>query len=141
MMMVVAFLGLASTTAWAQETISVEVRVISADDESDHLDESLEDLRDRLARGFRDYTSFTELDRQRRNIALDESASFELPTGDTLILTNNGKAEAFVKLGLNLESRLSTTLRATPGSTFFQAGLRHEDALLILAITVSAPKR
>ena len=141
MMMVVAFLGLASTTAWAQETISVEVRMIAADDEADHLDNSLEDLRDRLARGFRDYSSFSEIDRQRQSIAFEESASFELPTGDTLILTNNGHEDNFVKLGLNLESRLSTTLRATPGSTFFQAGLRHEENLLILAITVGPKER
>ncbi len=125
-----------ASPAFAEETITVEVRTIAADEEGDEFDSDLEDIRERLARGFDGYTSFEQIGQQTRQIERRDSADFELPTGDTLTLAYNGRADEFVKLGLTLGSRLSTTLRATPGSTFFQAGLSYEDSTLVLAITV-----
>lgn len=120
----------------AEEKVTVEVRSIAASVDGDEFDEELDDIKGRLHRGFEDYSSFRQLDRQTRDIQRDEKAQFDLPTDDLLTLGYDGRADDFVRLGLVLEDRLSTTLRATPGSTFFQAGLRYEDGLLILAITV-----
>lgn len=127
---------LLAAPAMADDSITVEVRTIAASADGDDFDDALEDIRNRLERGFEGYTSFQQLDRQTRPIERDDDQDFELPTGDTLILAYNGRADDLVKLGLTLETRLSTTLRATPGSTFFQAGLNYEDATLVLAITV-----
>lgn len=125
-----------ASPAVAQDAVSLEVRSILATVDGDEFDPRLDPLRGRLERGFSDYSSFRQLDLQSQTVERGQEASFDLPTDDTLLLTYNGRADEFVKLGLVLESRLSTTLRATPGSTFFQAGLRHEDGMLILAITV-----
>lgn len=119
-----------------RDSVTVEVRSIVATPEGDEFDSDLEDLRGRLERGFEDYSSFRQLERDSRTVQQDDSEQFELPTDDNLTLGFEGRDDEFVRLGLDLEDRLSTTLRATPGSTFFQAGLRYEDGLLVLAITV-----
>lgn len=135
---VVGFGSSIAAEAAANDAIDVDVRVISASDEGDEVDDELQDIEGRLQRGFEDEgkTSFEQLDRHTRQIALNSSEDFELPTDDQLTLAYNGRADDFVRLGLTLHGRVSTTLRATPGSTFFQAGLRHGDNLLVLAITV-----
>ncbi len=126
-----------STAAAADEdNRSVEVRTIVAAVDGDSFDDDLEDLRGQLERGFEGYTSFRQINQQSRKLGDESPARFRLPTEDRLELTYHGRAGEFVKLGLSIEDRLSTTLRATPGSTFFQAGLRHEEGILILAITV-----
>ncbi len=139
-MILVAAMGLitlAASPALAGDSVSVEVRVIAATSDGDEFDDDLEDIRNRLERGFTDYSSFEELGRQTHRIEKDSSQNFGLPTGDTLTLTYNGSDDEFVKLGLVLETKLSTNLRATPGSTFFQAGLSYKDGTLVLAITVN----
>lgn len=125
-----------ASPAWAEDSVSVEVRAIAADSDGDHIDEELEDIESRLRRGFTDYSSFRHIERNRRDIERDDAAAFELPTDDLLTLTYRGHTDEFVQLGLELENRLSTSLRATPGSTFFQAGLTYGEGTLVLAITV-----
>lgn len=127
---------IAAPAAADHDTVTVEVRSISAVPDGDDFDQRLDDIRGRLQRGFEDYSSFRQIDRKSRTITHDGSRNFELPTEDTLTLSYHGRTDEFVRLGLVLEDRFSTTLRATPGSTFFQAGLRYDDSLLILAITV-----
>lgn len=132
----VGALLLISSVAVAEETVSVEVRTIYASSNGEECARSLRRFCGRLERGFGGYSSFQELDHQILRVEKNQSASFSLPTSATVTVTNNGRVDDFVKLGLAIDERLNTTLRATPGSTFFQAGLRHRDGILILAITV-----
>ncbi len=125
-----------AATAAADDSVAIEVRAIAASPDGDEFDSRLDDIEQRLERGFSDYSSFRQIDRHHKTIERDESAEFELPTGDVLVLSYNGRADDFVRLGLQLEDRFSTTLRATPGSTFFQAGLVYDESTLVLAITV-----
>lgn len=131
-----AMITLAASPALAGESVTVEVRIIAATADGNDFDDELEDIRNRLERGFSDYSSFEQLGRQSQQIRQGRSQNFSLPTGDTLTLSYNGSDDEFVKLGLVLENRLSTNLRATSGSTFFQAGLNYQDGTLVLAITV-----
>lgn len=139
---VVGLVSLVAVEAAADEEdgdageVGVEVRTIVATPDGEEFDSELDDLRGRLERGFEDYSSFRQLDRQRRSIDGDAGQDFELPTDDRLTLSYQGRDDDYVRLGLELEERLSTTVRATPGSTFFQAGLEYDEGLLILAITV-----
>ena len=135
-LLVVGALVALASPAVAGESVSIEVRAILASPEGDEFDEELNDIQGRLERGFTGYHSFEQIGRQTKTIERAADADFDLPTGDVLTLGYDGRDDDLIKLGLTLETRLSTTLRATPGSTFFQAGLRHEDGLLILAITV-----
>ncbi|RAL21823.1 hypothetical protein DL240_13305 [Lujinxingia litoralis] len=125
-----------SVSASAQEKVTIEVRAIAASNQSEGFDSQLSDLRRRLERGFAGYTSFRQVASSRLSLADGESDDVSLPDGSTLTMTSHGKQESFVKLGLTIGDRLNTTLRATPGSTFFQAGLSYQSGILILAITV-----
>ena len=132
----VGALLLISSVAVAEESVSVEVRTIYASTDGEECERSLRRFCGRLERGFAGFSSFQQLDHQRLRVEKGESASFSLPTRATVTVTNNGRVDDFVKLGLEIDDRLNTTLRASPGSTFFQAGLRHREGILILAITV-----
>lgn len=133
---VVGSLLILSSPAAAEETISVEVRVIAASTDGDSFDRQLSDLRGRLERGFAGYSSFRQLDHQTLRLGRNQTGTVELPTDNTLSLQYQGAAGDFVNLRLSIGDRLNTTLRATPGSTFFQAGLNYDGGILILAITV-----
>lgn len=133
------FLGallLFSSSAMAEETVTVEIRTIYASSNGDECERSLRRLCGRLERGFAGFSAFRQLDRSTLQIARDQSGSLRLPTNSTVTVSYHGREEDFIKLGLTIEDRLNTTLRATPGSTFFQAGLRYQEGILILAITV-----
>lgn len=138
-LMVAVAIVFSTTSAMAddkQEAVSIEVRMIAAGIDEDSFDSELKDLRSRLQRGFRDYTSFEQLDRQTRPIEVNDERDFELPTEDTLTVGYLGRDGELKRLRLALGERLDTSLRVAPGSTFFQAGLRYDRRLLILSITV-----
>lgn len=125
-----------SSVAMAEESVSVEVRTIYASTDGEECERALRRFCGRLERGFAGFSSFQQLDSSTLRVEKDQAAQFTLPTNATVTVTYNGRVDDFVKLGLAIDDRLNTTLRATPGSTFFQAGLRHREGILILAITV-----
>lgn len=118
------------------DSITVEVRSIVASTEGDAFDNRLDDLKTKLQKAFRGYKSFKQLGRRSLKFKEDKEKSMPLPNGSELTLTYHGMAGDLVKLGLSIAGKMSTTLRASPGSTFFQAGMDHDDGMLILAITV-----
>ena len=132
----VAALLLVSGTAMAEENVQIEVRAIAATSNGEDCDRSLRRLCGRLQRGFGAYSNFQLVDRSELRLSSGESGEVRLPTGHNLTMEFQGLADEFVKLGLSIDDRLSTTLRASPGSTFFQAGLNYREGILILAITV-----
>lgn len=125
----------ASPPASAQ-TVDVEVRAISASKDGDSFDSKLADLKAKLQKVFANYSSFEQLSKTSIQLDKGQTNSVRLPEGSTLEITFHGLAEDLIKLGVDVGDKLSTTLRASPGSTFFQAGLEYGDGILILAITV-----
>jgi len=125
----------ASPPASAQ-SIEVEVRAISASKDGDSFDSKLSDLKAKLQKVFANYTSFEQLSKTSIQLDKGQTNSVRLPEGSTLEITFHGLAEDLIKLGVDVGDKLSTTLRASAGSTFFQAGLDYDDGILILAITV-----
>lgn len=130
-----ALLGL-SSPAFAQDSITVEVRSIYASKDGSSFDSSLNDLKNKLTRAFGGYTNFEQVGDTSLKISKSKSKSTRLANGSTMKLTFHGETGRFVKLGLSIASKLNTTLKATKGSTFFQAGLNYKSGILILAITV-----
>lgn len=120
----------------AAETVTVQVRSIAASTQGTSFDARLNDLRANLDRGFAKYTNFQQVGVSSFSLNVKQSHDVALVSGDGLTMTFHGRAGDFIKLGLAIGSRLNTTLRVTPGSTFFQAGLNYRDGILILAITV-----
>ena len=126
----------ASPPPVSAETVDIEVRAISASKSDDGFDDKLSDLKSKLEKVFANYTSFEQLSKTSIQLDKEQTTSIKLPEGSTLEVTFHGLAEDLIKLGIDVGDKLSTTLRASPGSTFFQAGLEYDDGILILAITV-----
>jgi hypothetical protein len=135
-MMSVLAVGLVGWTPPAAADITVEVRTISAQKGSPQFDPRLEDLRGQLSKAFAGYTSFSQVDTQSMKMAEKGSGKVRLVNGQEMTLTFFGLAGNLVTLGLNLVGKMNTTLRLSPGSTFFQAGMEYKDGILILAIRV-----
>lgn len=137
-LMTSSFLLLIANDEASAESINVSVRAIAASTQGDSFDESLGDLRNQLNRAFAGYSNFEQVAHHNFTIRRRQSNETQLPNGSTMTLSYNGKSRdrQFIKLGLDIAGRISTTLRATPGSTFFQAGLDYRGGILILAIRV-----
>ena len=123
-----------SEPASAQE-VTVRIRSISACTEGKAFDSELDDLKDKLQKAFRGYTKFNLIDDDQFSLEKNESHTAGVPGGNRVTITFHGTAGDMLRLGLAIGSKLQTTLRASPGSTFFQAGLDYKSCMLILAIT------
>lgn len=119
----------------AAQTVSVEVHAIAASNDGEGVDDELEDMADKLQKVFGNYSTFEQVETTTIEVDKGEQKSVQLPQGSTLQVTFHGFADDLIKLGINVGDKLSTTLRASSGSTFFQAGLEYGDGILILAIT------
>ena len=138
-----ALLGAIAMVAWvgftpeaSAQDASVEVRTIEASRNGDEIDAKLSDLKGELNVAFAGYTSFRQLSVDRLALNQGEPKGVTLPNGADMTITFNGHAGEMVKLGLAIAGKMSTTLRITSGGTFFQAGMKHGDGILILAIKV-----
>ena len=129
-----AVLGFSPSVSAQQ--ISVEVRSIAASKTDEGFDKELSDLKGKLEKVFGSYSTFEQLSQKSVQLDKGKNKSLTLPEGSTLKVTFHGFADDLIKLGIDVGGKLSTTLRASPGSTFFQAGLQYGDGILILAITV-----
>jgi len=129
-----------SASASADE-ISVNLRTIYAATGEAQVDTTLSRLRDELRRAFPGFQRFTLLEQQVIEIPLGESRSRILPDSDRseLVITYSGVTEdKLLALRVGLKGKIAADVKASSGSTFFQAGLAYEDGILILAIE---PKR
>ncbi|MFW5966601.1 MAG: hypothetical protein ACOCV2_03735 [Persicimonas sp.] len=126
-------------TGYAQaasaEQITVRIRSIAASTQGNSVDGELEDLESKLNKSFGDYTSFDLVDDESFEVDKGGSGSVTVPGGTEVTVKFKGLSEDLLRLGLTVGDKLRTSLRASPGSTFFQAGLSYKDGMLILAIT------
>lgn len=127
--------GMAQTAS--AQGISVEVRSIAASTKGNSFDPKLKDLERKLkGPAFARYTNFKQVSVSTVRLASEGNKSVKLPDGSSMKLTFLGYAGKLVKLGVGIPKKLNTTLRLSPGSTFFQAGLRYGTGILILAIRI-----
>ena len=131
-----AFFGGLQVTEARAESITVQIRSIAATNEAESFDPKLNDLKGKLLKAFGGYKTFKQVGVSTFTVAPEEKKSTTLPDGSSMTVSFHGYAGKFIKLGLGIAGKLNTTLRASPGSTFFQAGLSYRGGILILAITV-----
>jgi hypothetical protein len=116
--------------------ITVQVRSIAASSSGVHFDKKLDDLKKRLNKAFKGYSNFRQVAVTGFQLTPNAEKTATLPDGSAMTVKFHGFAGKFIKLGFGIEGKLNTILRATPGGTFFQAGLKFGDGILILAISV-----
>ena len=134
------------TSAQTNETVSIEIRTIYATTDPKGIDNKLKPLKGKLTKAFSNYGTFKELARHETSLREGSAYEFSIPGGTRLIITHKGEVtvnvdktkdpQALIKLGLSVDKKFNSSVRASRGSTFFQAGLPHGSGILILAITV-----
>lgn len=127
--------------AQAADKVGVVIRTIHAStDPGGSMDGRLEPLASKLTKAFQGYVGFTELNTQNITITSDAPFSIVLPDGTRFRLDYKGLENNLHRIGVGVGKKFDTDIRASGGSTFFQAGLpfRHndKDGILIVAITV-----
>ncbi|MFP4597057.1 MAG: hypothetical protein ACOC9J_01315 [Persicimonas sp.] len=133
--MLVGIVGYAQPASAQQKDVTIKIRSIAASKHGDSFDKRLDSLKGQLQKAFGSYTNFKLIDEKSFELAKGKSNTASVPGGTKVTVSFEGTSGDFLRLGLSIADKLSTTLRASPGSTFFQAGLDYKDGMLILAIT------
>jgi hypothetical protein len=97
---------------------------------------ALEAITPKLTKAFGQYSSFKQV--SSKQVSLRPKASFQFPLPDANIfeLAYDGPEGALAGLNIGIGKKFNTKVRASRGSTFFQAGLPYKGGILIIAISV-----
>ena len=124
--------------AWGKE-VGVEIRVILASHQAKGIDARLQDIQKNLGTLF-NYSSYRLL--QEHSFLLSEGQTDQLPLADNkelhikLIQEQGGIAEIGVEILRSGRRIIKTTAKLKKkGEPFFIGGPKHEDGVLILAIS------
>ena len=123
--------------AWGGE-VGIGIRVILASHQAKGIDARLQDLQKNLGTLF-NYSSYRLL--QDRSFLLSEGQTDQLPLADNkelhiqLIQEQGGTAEIGVEILRGGKSIFKTTAKLKKGGTLLIGGPKHEDGVLILAIS------
>jgi len=122
------------------DSVAVKIQTLSASIGDGQTDVELKPLEEELRSGFPGYNTFSFLGKTQLKVSLDEKRSLELPDDEksTLELTYRGLSKEtppLLRLEVGLRGKIAAEVKASPGSTFFQAGLLHKGGILILAIS------
>jgi hypothetical protein len=122
-----------SATA-ANAAVKLKVSVVHAQTKAGAKDPKLKKIQKRLEQAFGRYKSFKALSSNQFNLSPGKAASVKLPTGKAASFKYVGPAgkrahKVDLKVGNN-----TLNLRVPEKRLFFQAGLKHQGGMLILAI-------
>lgn len=126
----------APTTALAQgDRVTLKVSVVHAKKTGNSVDPALNNIRGSLKKAFGGYSSFTQLTKKELTLAGTKPVSLKLPNGKTAVFTHKGKSGKQHQLKLTIpQSKVNVDLTAPAKRLFYQAGLRHDGGILILAM-------
>lgn len=121
--------------ASAAEGVSLKVAVVHATKNGNQTDPALANIQGSLKKVFGGYTAFKQLDKAELALTLEKGGEVKLPNGKTAAFAYKGKKGAQHQLTLTIpESRVNVDLRAPARKMFYQAGMKHDGGILILAL-------
>ncbi len=83
------------------------------------------------------YSRFEHVSASRLLLGKDQRGGVSLPNGNQLSLTWLGAEDGLLRLAMEVGS-LKTQVKVHDGGLFFQAGRKHKDGMLVVAIRVTA---
>jgi hypothetical protein len=135
--------AIVSFASFAQgEEVGIGIRVILASHQAKGIDARLEDIQKNLGTLF-NYSSYRLL--QERSFLLSEGQMDQLPLADDkelhiqLMQEQGGTAEIAVEILRAGREIFRTTAKLKKGGTLLIGGPKHDDGVLILAISAQAP--
>ncbi len=127
-----ALLFAATAPAQAADQV-LKVSVVHATKGTPQVDPKLKRIRGKLEKAFGGYNNFREL--SNHSLKLAPKATVDLPGGRSAVFTLKGKTKKEINLNLAIpKAKVDVDLRSPPGRVFFQAGLKHDKGILILAL-------
>jgi len=122
----------------AEPVAHCKVRVILAKKGEGGVDPAIRNpLKRYLTKSFgARYGAFELLDTRSMKIARGKRGEIPLPDGTWLRLTYLGNQGKFIKVSMEMPG-VKTLIRIRDGGLFFQAGHRHKDGMMILAISAT----
>lgn len=129
--------------ALGAEANVLKVSVVHATKSADKtvtVDPQLKRIGPSLTRAFGGFQNFKRL--SSHELKLAPTASIKLPGERTAVFTHKGQKGKEVSLNLAIpQSKVDVSLRSPPGRVFFQAGLKHDKGILILALYLRPAKK
>ncbi len=86
------------------------------------------------------YSRFEHVSASRLLLGKDQRGGVSLPNGNQLSLTWLGAEDGLLRLAMEVGG-LKTQVKVHDGGLFFQAGRKHKDGMLVVAIRVTAVGR
>ncbi len=131
---------LAAPAAHAAEKVGLKVAVIHATKTGDDVDPALAKIKADLQRTFGGYKSFKQLSKSDLDLAQGAPQSVKLPNGDDAKLTYKGESGNRHDLRLDIPaSKVGVDLSAPLRKMFYQAGMKYDGGILILALYLTPP--
>jgi len=123
----------ADDAAEAPAEVPLEIMVLRVSDEPGEPDPRAERV-DRLLRGQIAYRSLEVVESQERELPLDDVWTFELPTGQSVLVRPIEADESGTLLALDVEGGLQGDFRVRPGQPLILGGLRQGEDKLVLVV-------
>lgn len=115
--------------------LRIKVSVIQALKEKGPADPALAKIQGELQEAFAGYQGFKRLMSEERELVGDAPVKIDLPNGDSAEFTHTGVEKTAHKLHLTIPTaKVNVDVKAPLRKVFFQAGLKHGTAMLILAM-------
>ncbi len=119
----------------AADGVTLKVAVVHAKKAGDQTDPALANIQGSLQKVFGGYTAFKQLDKAELPLTASKGGEVKLPNGKTAAFAYTGKKGAQHQLKLTIpESNVNVDLRAPARKMFYQAGMKHDGGILILAL-------
>lgn len=128
-------LVLVAPAAHAAEKVGLKVAVIHATQSGDGVDPALANIQGDLKKTFGGYKSFKQLSKSELDLAQGAPQTVKLPNGENAELTYKGERKGRHDLRLDIpKSKVGVNLTAPLRKMFYQAGMKYDGGILILAL-------
>jgi hypothetical protein len=135
-MMTIGMLSLISTsTAYAEKPVNLKVAVVHASTSAGQVGKGISKrMAKSLKTAFGRFKSFRLISKDVLKLNKGKKSVLELPTNEQAVIIYDGKAKRKHKLTLSIpKHKVKMKLSAPAKKLFYQAGIRHDKGILILA--------
>jgi hypothetical protein len=133
-------LMLVAGPAAAAQNVGLKVAIIQASKATAEPDPALAKLQGELEKAFGGFKSFKQLDKTELKLQQGAKVTLKLPDGEDAELTYTGEKNGRHGLKLAIPaSKVEVDLTAPLRKMFYQAGIKHDDGILILALYLTPP--
>ena len=128
--------ALAPRAASAEDVgLKLKVSVIHATRAQTTADPNLEKIQAELTEAFAGYKGFKRLQAEERTLVGQTPVTVKLPNGETAEFRHDGVDKNLHRIHFSLpQSKVALDLKAPLRKVFYQAGMKHDGGILILAM-------